>query len=279
MAKTPIFIVDAFVRQLPWRKVRGNPAAVVLLDAPRDTQWMQEVAAEMNLSETAFVVPKDKENFALRWFTPEIEVKLCGHATLASAHVLWETAQAGHDQTLRFHTQSGVLTARNEGDWIALDFPAQEVEACELPDKLRDALGLEAQYGPYPTFRAADDWLIEAAGEGQVDLLRPNFSALVHISRALNLRGIIVTAQPQYEGSGYDFVSRFFAPAVGIDEDPVTGSAHATLAPFWGERLQKGEMLGFQASKRGGLVRVKWNESHVEIAGKTVSALRGELYL
>ncbi len=277
MTKTPIFIVDAFVGELPWGRARGNAAAVVLLDEAREAEWMQEVAAEMNLSETAFVVHKSEENFNLRWFTPETEVELCGHATLASAHVLWETARAGRDQSLRFHTLSGVLTAQSEGEWIALDFPSREAEACDLPDELRDALGLETQYGPYPSFRAADDWLIEAAGEGQIDFLRPDFSALTQISRTLNGRGVIVTAQPQYEGNGYDFVSRFFAPAIGIDEDSATGSAHAALAPFWGARLGKREMTGFQASKRGGLVRVHWRDSRVEIAGQALTSLRGEL--
>ncbi|MBW3636837.1 MAG: PhzF family phenazine biosynthesis protein, partial [Armatimonadetes bacterium] len=177
------------------------------------------------------------------------------------------------------HTLSGVLTAQNQGECIALDFPAQEVEACALPDSLRDALGLEPQYGPYPTFRSADDWLIEAGGEGQIDLLRPNFSSLAHISRTLNLRGVIVTAPAHYEYYGYDFVSRFFAPAVGIAEDPATGSAHTKLAPFWGKRLGKTQLTGFQASKRGGLVRVSWRDARVEIAGQAVTSLRGELLI
>ncbi len=279
MSETPIFIVDAFVGELPWQILRGNPAAVALLDAPRDDAWMQEVAAEMNLSETAFVCQKDSQNFGLRWFTPRVEVDLCGHATLAAAHVLWESGRLARDQDARFHTRSGLLTAQSEGEWISLNFPAQKVESCALPDALRAALGLEAKYGPYPAFRAADDWLIEAAGQAQVTWMEPDFACLGRICQASKMRGVIASAEPHYEGFGYDFVSRFFAPAIGIDEDPVTGSAHAALAPFWCARLGKNELVGFQASPRGGLVRVELQNGRVQLGGRAQTAVRGELLL
>lgn len=276
MSKTPIFVVDAFVGELNALTLRGNPAAVVLLDAPRDAGWMQEVAAEMNLSETAFLVQKTGRDFDLRWFTPRCEVALCGHATLASAHVLWESGRLISEKEARFHTLSGVLTAQKRGEEVALDFPAQTVENCPLPAALRDALGLEARYGPYEAFRAADDWLIEVAGESQVESLRPDFAALSQISTELGMRGIIVTAPAEFEGHGYDFVSRFFAPAVGIDEDPVTGSAHTKLGPFWGEKLGKTHLVGYQASPRGGLVTMNWRQERVELLGRATTRLRGE---
>ena len=273
MSEIPIFIADAFVGALGSRVLRGNPAAVVLLDAPQEALWMQEVAAEINLSETAFVVQRDNQNFDLRWFTPLCEVALCGHATLASAHVLWENGRLPPEREARFHTLSGVLTARKRGDEVALDFPAQEVEACELPESLLAAFGLEGLRN-VRAYRAADDWLLEMH-EALVENAKPDFSVLRQISTDLKIRGVILSGPAEFDGLGFDFVSRFFAPSVGIDEDPVTGSAHTKLAPFWGARLDKTQMVGFQASKRGGLVSVNWQKERVELSGRAQTRLRG----
>ncbi|HEX8465868.1 MAG TPA: PhzF family phenazine biosynthesis protein [Abditibacterium sp.] len=275
MLKTSIFIADAFVGSLEGRQLRGNPAAVAVLEAPRDAAWMQNIAHEMNLSETAFVVPKSATQFDLRWFTPTCEVELCGHATLAAAHVLIEYGWLASDEIAHFYTLSGILTAQKRSQWIGLDFPSQKVEARDLPVELAVCLGLKAAQLPVQAFRAADDWLIEVAVPdfSRVD---PDYAALKHFCRRDNSRGVIVTARGE---KNIDFISRFFGPAVGVDEDPVTGSAHTKLAPFWGTRLQKREMLGFQASNRGGLVRVEWRDDRVILAGEVVTVLRGDLLI
>ncbi len=280
MIQTPIFVVDAFVGQLQNRVLRGNPAAVALLDAPRDAEWMQEVAAEMNLSETAFLVPKGANDFDLRWFTPTCEVDLCGHATLASAHILWETGQIPPEQSLHFHTLSGVLTARKRHDRIALDFPAHDSVSCETPQLLAAlgaALGIEAHQS-LGVHRASDDILVELDHENLIEFLAPDFEQLRQICEAGEARGVIVTARSarRIAESGYDFVSRFFGPAVGIDEDPVTGSAHTKLAPFWSARLGKVRLIGLQASKRGGLIEMEWHGARVELLGVAATRLRGE---
>ncbi|PQV63593.1 phenazine biosynthesis protein PhzF family [Abditibacterium utsteinense] len=277
MNEIPIFIVDAFIGNLAARPLRGNPAAVVHLPAPRDAAWMQGVAAEMNLSETAFVVTKNEgeTDFDLRWFTPFCEVKLCGHATLASAHTLWETGQVAHDQILRFHTLSGVLSAKNEDGCLWLDFPAQLPKILAAPPDLALALGLSPRE-PVAFFKAGEDFLL-GVPRGAVPTLRPDFLWLRQISLQLQARGIIVTAQNPVGENGYDFVSRFFAPSIGVNEDPVTGSAHAALAPFWGAQLEKAELRGFQASPRGGLVRVVWRNSRVDLGGNCATFLRGTL--
>lgn len=257
-----LFQVDAFAD----RPFAGNPAAVCLLDGPRDASWMQDVAREMNLSETAFVHPTG-DGFGLRWFTPAVEVELCGHATLASAHVLWETGMLTPDDTARFHTLSGVLTADRRGDWIELDFPARPVEEVAPPEGLAEALGVE------PSFvgRSRYDYLVEVAAEESVRNADPDHRRL----GSLNVRGVILTARAS--SPPYDFVSRFFAPGSGVDEDPVTGSAHCTLAPFWRERLGKDEMLAYQASARGGVVRVRVVGDRVKLGGQAVTILRGRL--
>lgn len=259
----PITQVDAFT-DAPFA---GNPAAVCVLAAPRDAAWMQQVAEEMRLPETAFLWPED-DGFRLRWFTPAVEVALCGHATLASAHVLWETGALPADATARFMTKSGLLTARRDGSWIALDFPARlAAPAGEQPDLLA-ALGLtEARF----VGRNVDDFLVEIADEAAVRALAPDFGRL----RQLPARGVMVTSRAT--SGPADFVSRFFAPAVGVDEDPVTGSAHCCLAPFWAERLGRASLLGYQASARGGLVRVRHAGDRVELGGQAVTVLRGEL--
>jgi PhzF family phenazine biosynthesis protein len=254
--------VDAFTAT----PFRGNPAAVCRLDRPRDPAWMQAVAQEMNLSETAFLAPRD-DGFSLRWFTPRVEVKLCGHATLASAHVLWEEGEVAAEASARFHTASGLLTARREGDWIELDFPAKPEREAAAPDGLAEVLGARPLYVGASDF----DLLVELASESVVRGLEPNVRALA----ALPARGVIVTARA--DGTDFDFVSRFFAPAVGVDEDPVTGSAHCVLAPFWAERLRRPQLLGYQASARGGVVRVRLSGDRVLLGGQAVTVAKGKL--
>ena len=258
----PLRQVDAFTREA----FSGNPAGVCMLGEPRPDAWMQHVAAEMNLSETAFLVPEG-DGFRLRWFTPTVEVELCGHATLASAHVLWEDGELAPRQEARFHTQSGLLTARQAGELIELDFPAKPTEATPVPAGLAEALGVE----PLECARSHFDLLALFAAEEDVRRLAPDFAAL----KRLPVRGLIVTAPA--DDASYDFVSRFFAPAVGVDEDPVTGSAHCALAPFWAARLGKEAMVGYQASPRGGVVRVRVAGDRVRLGGTAVTVFRGEL--
>ena len=254
--------VDSFTE----KPFAGNPAAVCLLEQPRDESWMQVVAREMNLSETAFLV-RNGDGFDLRWFTPTVEVALCGHATLASAHVLWEDGHLAPDQTARFRTRSGMLCAEKKGAWIEMDFPATPAEQAALPEGLELALGVKAGY----VGRTRFDYLIEVEREEVVRALKPDFPML----RQLNVRGIIVTSRAS--GSGYDYVSRFFAPGSGIDEDPVTGSSHCCLGPFWKERLGRDNLLGYQASARGGFVRTRCVGDRVRLSGQAVTVFRGEL--
>ena len=259
----PIFQVDAFTD----RPFRGNPAAVCLLSGPRDEGWMRNVAREMNLSETAFVY-REGEGFRLRWFTPAVEVDLCGHATLATAHVLWEVGWLAPDEPARFFTRSGLLTARQGEMGIEMDFPALPERPVEGLPGLDEALGVEPLYVGKSRF----DYLVEVASEEDVRALNPDFARLKALSPA---RGFIVTSRATSEG--YDFVSRYFAPSAGIDEDPVTGSAHCCLGPFWGRRLGRREMVGYQASARGGVVRVRLQGDRVTIGGRAVTVLRGRL--
>jgi PhzF family phenazine biosynthesis protein len=258
-----IIQVDAFAD----RPFTGNPAAVCILAAPGDEGWMQDVAGEMNLSETAFLHPEE-DGWRLRWFTPEVEVDLCGHATLAAAHVLWEDGHLDAGETARFHTRSGVLTARRAGEWIELDFPAKPILDGPAPEGLDDALGV----APLFVGRSHFDVLVELSSEAEVRALKPDLGRL----GAVEARGVIVTARAD-GGGGYDFVSRFFAPRAGVNEDPVTGSAHCVLAPFWAARLGRDEMVGFQASRRGGIVRVRAEGDRVRLGGQAVTVLRGEL--
>lgn len=251
--------IDAFTSQA----FRGNPAAVCLLDRERDAQWMQDVAAEMNLSETAFLLRRDDGDFSLRWFTPAVEVALCGHATLASAHALYEEQRL---TSVRFHTKSGVLTAERTGDAIELDFPATLEERADAPERLLESLGVE---NPVYVGRNKFDYLVEVASEEEVRALDPDHSQL----RRIPVRGVIVTSR----SNEFDFVSRFFAPGSGIDEDPVTGSAHCCLTPYWSAKLGKDAMTAFQASKRGGVVRVRLVGDRVKLGGEAVTVLRGEL--
>ncbi|MBA2327175.1 MAG: PhzF family phenazine biosynthesis protein [Actinobacteria bacterium] len=259
----PLFVVDAFAS----RPFTGNPAAVSLLDEPADDAWMQSVAAEMSLSETAFVRPLD-DDFELRWFTPTTEVELCGHATLASAHVLWEAGRLERAEPARFHTRfRGLLSAECTGDAIELDFPADPPEPASLPDGLADALGVEAK----ETMQAGVGYLIEVADEDAVRGVHPEFARLA------GFESVIVTSAA--DGSQADFVSRYFAPRYGIDEDPVTGAAHCALGPYWAARLGRDNLVGYQASARGGTVAVRVEGGRVRLGGRAVTVVRGELAL
>ena len=259
----PLLQIDAFTAEA----FGGNPAAVCFLDRERDDAWMQSVAAEMNLSEAAFLLPAG-DGWSLRWFTPSVEVALCGHATLAAAHAMWETGVLPLDATAHFETASGQLSAARAGELIELDFPATLVEAAVAPPGLLEALGVERALGVY---RNQFDYLVEVPDESAVVALDP-----VHIDlRVLPARGVIVTAPSSLPD--VDFVSRFFAPGSGVDEDPVTGSAHCALGPFWGERFGLTELTGFQASRRGGIVHVVLDGDRVLLAGRAVTVFRGEL--
>lgn len=262
--KTPIFQVDAFSSE----PFKGNPAGVCLLRKAADPVWMRAVAREMNLAETAFPVPA-ADGFGLRWFTPAVEVRLCGHATLATAHILWEEGVLPRGRAARFHTKSGLLAATRDGEWIVLDFPARpsRPEAPLWTERLVGALGVK----PARIETSEEDILVEVADDETVRGLAPDIGTL----RRLPARGVIVTARSA--DPEFDFVSRFFAPAVGIDEDPVTGSAHCVLAPYWSRRLRKKNLAAYQASARGGILKVGLAGDRVRIAGQAVTVIRGTL--
>ena len=262
--KQNIVQVDAFTD----RPFQGNPAAVCVMESPQDEQWMQSVAREMNLSETAFL-HKQGQAYSLRWFTPTTEVSLCGHATLASAHVLWTEGYASTGQSIQFETKSGVLTAKYQDDWIELDFPANRSQDIPPITKLGDALGVPLKTVLYNSL----GYLVEVATAQQVEQLQPNFTLL----KQLPISKVIVTSKAEND-SQYDFVSRFFAPGVGIDEDPVTGSAHCCLAPYWRDRLKLDRFLAYQASARGGVVKINYDGGdRVLLQGQAVTVMRGEL--
>jgi PhzF family phenazine biosynthesis protein len=257
-----IYQVDAFTS----KPFHGNPAAVCIMEEPRDETWMQDIAREMNLSETAFL-HKEEDSYRLRWFTPETEVALCGHATLASAHVLWETDLLGPQEQARFTTLSGLLKAKQKGEEIELDFPATIAEPEDDVKGLREGLGVTPLYIGKTNFF----YLVEVGSEMEVRDLKPDFNKL----KSMPASAIIVTSVAETEG--YDFVSRCFAPNVGIDEDPVTGSAHCCLGPFWSERFGKDELVAYQASERGGTLRTRVESDRVFIGGRAVTILRGVL--
>jgi PhzF family phenazine biosynthesis protein len=254
--------VDAFTNT----PFRGNPAGVCLLHRTKTDGWLQDVAREMNLSETAFLWRR-ADGFDLRWFTPTVEIALCGHATLASAHVLWEEGHLSPDQPARFHTMSGLLTAERRGDRIVMDFPAEPDRPADPVPGLADALGATPLY----VGRNRLDYLAVMDADRIVRTLAPDFAAL----RELGTRGVIVTARSV--SPAFDFVSRFFAPGSGIDEDPVTGSAHCCLGPYWMHELGKHELVGYQASSRGGVVHVDVRGDRVLLAGEAVTVMRAEL--
>jgi PhzF family phenazine biosynthesis protein len=258
-----LYQVDAFTDKI----FSGNPAAVCILPMPADETWMQHVAREMNLSETAFL-HKEGDGYRLRWFTPKVEVDLCGHATLASAHILFERGFLGEDEKARFYTRSGLLTARCSGSWIELNFPSEPAADSTAPEDLIRALGIKPKYVGKNRF----DYIIEVASEDDVGKMRPDFSMLSRVTT----RGVMVTSLSR--SGAYDFVSRFFAPGVGINEDPVTGSAHCCLGPFWKEKLGKSELTAYQASERGGVVKVRVEGDRVSLSGQAVTVLKGELF-
>lgn len=258
----PLYLVDAFAE----RPFAGNVAAICLVDHWPADEWMQQLAAELQHSESAFVRP-DGEDFALRWFTPAVEVDLCGHATLAASHVLWQTGRVAAGRPIRFSTRSGILTARPEDGQIGLDFPLDPQAETAPPPGLLAALGGSAKYVGKGRF----DYLIELGSEDEVRALVPDFGRLAEVE----CRGVIVTAPAA--GEPYDFVSRFFAPAAGVNEDPVTGSAHCTLAHFWHGRLGKASMRAYQASRRGGAVGVRVDGDRVHLLGTAVLVFEGQL--
>jgi PhzF family phenazine biosynthesis protein len=260
---TEIRLVDAFT-DTPFR---GNPAGVCILNAPVDERWMQDVAAEMNVAETAFLWP-ESDQFRLRWFTPATEVDLCGHATLATAHALWEAGILPLDREAVFATRSGALRAFRDGDMIALDFPAEGAESEIDRDEIARAIGARVEFASRNRF----DFLAEVESAETVRTLRPDIEAI----RRLDCRGLIVTAGS--DDPRYEFVSRFFAPSIGIIEDPVTGSAHCFLGPYWGERLRKSKLVGRQESSRGGEVAVEVHGDRVLLKGRAVTVLKGQIY-
>ena len=267
MPTCPFFIVDAFADE----PLRGNPAAVCLLSEPADPEWMQRVAAEMNLSETAFVT-RDGDAFGLRWFTPKVEVRLCGHATLASAHAIWSDGPGSSASMLAFTTKSGTLRAAREDDRIRLDFPARPITPADPPGEVLAAV----RVAPVSCHRVdvSDEmpmFMLELPDARSVRELEPRLVGL----RRPTAPSFCVTARS--DDPAYDFVSRFFAPGYGIDEDPVTGSAHCALAPLWRERLGKDEMVGHQVSERGGVVGVRVVDDRVHLLGHAVTVVRGEL--
>lgn len=254
--------VDAFTG----KAFAGNPAAVCILDEPREATWMQDVAREMNLSETAFVEATG-EGFGLRWFTPAVEVDLCGHATLASAHVLWEEKEVRSDEHIVFHTRSGALTCHRRRDRIDMDFPPRPVEQADAPAGLIEAVGVK----PVSVWHGELGYLLELGTEAQVRDASPDFKRLGAIPDAWTC----ITAPA--ETGGFDFVSRFFGPQAGIDEDPVTGSAHCALADFWSKRSGRTDFRAYQCSARGGVVFVRIESERVHIGGQAVTVLRGDL--
>jgi|SRR5215471_3157316 len=262
MAMT-IYQVDAFTD----RPFSGNPAAVCIIDGLEDENWMQNVAREMNLSETAFL-HKQAEGYNLRWFTPAVEIELCGHATLASAHILWEIGLLDPGEQAIFHTLSGLLAAQQKGKWIEMNFPASVEEQAIAPAGLIEALGVPVKYVGKNKF----DYLVEVESEDVVRNIKPDLGLLMSVAA----RGIIVTSLSDF--AEYDFVSRFFAPKVGVNEDPVTGSAHCCLSPYWSKRLGKDALVGYQASTRGGVVKVRYAGDRVFLGGQAITVLRGELF-
>ena len=259
---TDLWLIDAFTDTA----FAGNPAGVCLLAKPRSDEWMQSVAREMNQAETAFLTPR-KDGFDLRWFTPTVEVDFCGHATLASAHYLWASKKLTPRVAARFHTKVGLLTAVKKKEWILLDFPATPAVPCEPPPYLLDAFKASGA----PAFRNQFDYMVVLEKPAKLRELKPEARLL----KAIECRGVIVTS-PSDE-PGVDFLSRFFAPGVGVDEDPVTGSAHCTLAPYWAERLGQSKLVGRQVSERGGTVRVEAAGERVHLGGQAVTVVKGTI--
>ena len=261
-----IYKVDAFT-SIPYQ---GNPAAICVLDNPVEDQWMQAVASEMNLAETAYLL-KEGDSFRLRWFTPTVEMDICGHATLASAHILWEQGYVLKGSAINFKTLSGEITVTQFGNEIVMDFPADPESTVPLTEDLTMILKESLGANPIYVGKSQRDFLVEVESAEILRSMTPNMSILAEVP----MRGYIVTAKS--DKPEFDFISRCFFPAVGIPEDHVTGSAHCCLARYWGGKLDKTEMLGFQASNRGGQVRVKIVGDRVMLIGSCVTVLIGEL--
>ena len=257
----PIFQVDAFASET----FKGNPAAVVPLDEWLPDHVMQSIAMENNLSETAFFVPT-QVGFEIRWFTPLAEVNLCGHATLATAHVIFNEAKFNSNE-VQFGSRSGILTVKKEADKLKLDFPADSFTEVELSQEIINAVGET----PVKAFKGKTDYLLIYKNEDAISKINPNF----HLLKKAEARGVCVSAP----GNEVDFVSRFFAPSVGINEDPVTGSAHTTLTPFWSNELEKTKLTALQLSQRGGELEVELQNDRVSISGKAVTYLQGEIFV
>lgn len=256
-----IYQVDAFAN----KPFAGNPAAVCLLEKPLDKELMQSIAAENNVSETAYVWPIETNHFHLKWFTPELEIELCGHATLATAHILWETKRVAEHEAISFETLSGTLKASKKGNWITLDFPVVRKVQEEIPEELKSIFPQAIEI----TATASKKYIVELASETEVRSYVPDFHLLKDF-------GTVITAKGDDQ---YDFVSRFFAMPVGVPEDPVTGSAHCVLAPYWENKLDKNTFTAFQASKRGGELKVKISDGRVFLSGEAVTVLKGAMYL
>ncbi len=261
-----IIQVDAFTN----RAFAGNPAAVCIIKTFENEKWMQAVANEMNLSETAFLLKTGDNHYRLRWFTPQAEIKLCGHATLASAHALYQEGHISPTQNIHFHTLSGELIVSKKDSWLTMNFPVKVPTSCEAPEYLLEALGVSEKKVKY-VGKNEFDYLIEVENAALLRQLQPNFSLL----SKLPVRGVIVSSRS--DEAPYDFVSRFFAPAVGVPEDPVTGSAHCCLCPFWAEQLGKKSLIGYQASQRGGIVKVTLQGERVLLTGQAVTVMKAEL--
>lgn len=263
-----IFQVDSFTD----RPFKGNPAGVCLLENEQAESWMQNIAMEMNFSETAFLI-KSNEGFNLRWFTPKIEVPLCGHATLASAHILWEEGILEEKKLARFYTKSGELVCEKVDNWIEMAFPSRQVRAVKTSKSLIDALRLSDREIKLNLYDGNGEilYLVEVVSDEIVKELNPNFEKL----KEEDAKAVMVTAKSS--SKEFDFLSRFFAPSLGVAEDPVTGSAHCYLAPYWGKKLNKNELIGYQTSKRGGVVKCELRGEKVIIKGQAVTVLKGEL--
>ena len=261
MTELPIYILDAFTD----RQFGGNPAAVCILDQELDEVTMQSIAAQNNLAETAFLLGSGAE-YTIRWFTPLVEVDLCGHASLASAWVIFKTLDPGSDK-LCFHSRSGELHIHQDGDFLSLDFPSDHVKEAPAPEMLIESLGSD----PLRVYKGRSDYLLEFENESEIRKLAPDFQAL----KQVNARGIIVTAP----GEDVDFVSRFFAPSVGINEDPVTGSAHTSLTPFWSKKLNKTKLEAIQLSPRSGRISCTYLGERVLLKGQVQLYSRGTIFL
>jgi PhzF family phenazine biosynthesis protein len=260
-----IYQVDAFTTE----PFKGNPAGVCILESDMPEEWMQNVAMEMNLSETAFVVP-EKNNFRIRFFSPEAEIPLCGHATLSSSHILYETGIVPREEEITFLSKAGELVIRSEGTWVTMNFPAYGLNQIEIPDTLKKIIGVR----PDELHKTAHGWtFVLLRNESEVRGLKPDFKMM----KDSGFGDMIVTAPS--DDRNYDFCVRCFAPALGIDEDPVTGSAHCALVPFWAGKTGRSAFISHQVSKRGGVLKVALKGDRVEISGQAKTIIKGQLFV